>query len=73
MKGRHLSIFATNEGKAHLTQGQQWRRVGQVSGSDCKFMVVGKRVAPCFHKAIIQLSYDSDTSQRTRLADEKKN
>lgn len=74
MKGRHLSIFATNEGKAHLTQGQRWWRVGQVSGSDWEFMVVGKRVAPCFHKAVSQLSYDSGTaeaSQRTRLADEK--
>lgn len=37
-------------------------------------MVVGKRVAPCFHKAISRLSYDSGTaeaSQRARLADKK--
>lgn len=71
MKARHLSIFASNEGKSHLTQGQRWWRVGQVSGSDCEFMVVGERVAPCFHKAGSQLSYDSGTLQRTRLADEK--
>lgn len=31
-------------------------------------MVVGKRVAPCFYKAISQLSYDSGTVEASRTA-----